>query len=177
MQLQTEQAYPNLYRQACLRMNAKDKKDPSLPIDKMDHDDRLTKFLELFSDLKCKDIATRIREIYAEHPYFCDTLRVIEDMEELVDYMEETAKRLDQSRIIYDRVLQNGDNYFIQWYMQTEFKLFGRVLQAKSIGMSHILLDDQGKVILHQDFWDNTEGLFRHIPLLKSFYRQFKKKV
>ncbi|MYB35007.1 MAG: nuclear transport factor 2 family protein [Gammaproteobacteria bacterium] len=177
IQSHTEEAYPDTYRQVCMLMNSGEQNDPLVPMGKMDHDGRLTKFLDLFADLKCQDIAYKVREVYAEHPYFSDTLKIIEDLDELAIYMERTGKHLEHSRIIFDRVLQDGDDYFVQWYMETGFNLFGRQLQSKSVGMSHIRLDDQGKVILHQDFWDSTEGLFRHVPLIKSFFRQFRKRV
>ena len=160
-----------------MRMNGMDHIDLLQPIGKMDHDDRLINFLELFSDLTCNDIGTKVREVYSEHIYFSDTLKVIDDLDELANYLEATGNHLEYSRIIFDRVFQIGDEYFIQWYMKTGFNLLGRALQTKSIGMSHIRLDEEGKVILHQDFWDNTEGLFRHIPLIKLFYKQFKRRV
>jgi len=160
-----------------MRMNSKDQNDPLLSIGNMNHDGRLTKFLELFSDLKCQDIALRVREVYAANPYFSDTLKVIRDLDELAAYMEATGRHLDHSRIIYDRVLQDGNDYFVQWYMETGLKLLGKLLHTKSLGMSHIRLDEEGKVVLHQDFWDNTEGLFRHVPLIRLFFEQFKKRI
>ncbi|MCY4228783.1 MAG: nuclear transport factor 2 family protein [Gammaproteobacteria bacterium] len=177
IQRHAEEAYPDAYRKVCVLMNSVEQNDPLAPVGKMNHDDRLAKFLDLFADLKCQDIACKVREVYAENPYFSDTLKIIEDLDELAMYMEKTGKHLEYSRIIFDRVLQDGDDYFVQWYMETGFRLFGRQLQTKSVGMSHIRLDDQDKVVLHQDFWDSTEGLFRHIPLIKSFFRQFRKRV
>lgn len=43
--------------------------------------------------------------------------------------------------------------------------------------MTHIRFDSEGKVILHQDFWDSTGGLFEHVPALGWMLRRAKKRL
>lgn len=47
----------------------------------------------------------------------------------------------------------------------------------RSVGMSHIRFDADGKVILHQDFWDSTGGLFEHVPGLGWMLRSVKSRL
>ena len=135
------------------------------------HDDsaaraELIAFIELFENIKRDYVADRVREIYADAIYFNDTLKTIYDNNALADYLDETAKRIDYNRVDIHQVLFDGSNYYLRWSMETGFSLFGRSVRTESIGMTQLRLDESGKVTFHQDFWDNTEGLFRHIPVL-----------
>lgn len=46
-----------------------------------------------------------------------------------------------------------------------------------TIGMSHLRFDGAGKVVLHQDFWDSTRGIFEHVPLIGNGIRAVKKRL
>lgn len=38
--------------------------------------------------------------------------------------------------------------------------------------MTHLRFDAAGRIIVHQDFWDSAEGLYRHFPLIGWLLRQ-----
>ena len=33
-------------------------------------------------------------------------------------------------------------------------------------GLSQLRFDDQGRIVLHQDFWNPSAGIYQHLPLL-----------
>ena len=43
--------------------------------------------------------------------------------------------------------------------------------------MSHIRFGADGKVVLHQDFWDSSGGLFEHVPGLGWMLRKAKARL
>ncbi len=129
----------------------------------------LAGFIGLFRNIKRDDVAEQVREIYAGSLYFSDTLKTLYDNEALAAYLEETAQRITFNRVTVHQVIPAGGDYFLRWSMKTGFDVFGKSIETHSIGMSQLRLDDSGKVIFHQDFWDNTEGLFRHLPVLGYF--------
>jgi len=49
--------------------------------------------------------------------------------------------------------------------METGFRVPGNAIEASSIGITQMRFDQQDKINLHQDFWDSTERLFRHISV------------
>ena len=140
--------------------------DNDTPLEKANPD--LAGFIGLFRNIKRDDVADVVRVVYADSLYFNDTLKTLYDRESLATYLEETAQRVDFNLVEIHQVLSDGDNYFLRWSMQTGFTVMGREIKANSIGMTQLRLDEQGKVVFHQDFWDNTEGLFRHLPFLGS---------
>lgn len=169
-------SYPRLYLEACRQSDLQLQDDSPVAAGNSKHDGRLANFLELYKDLKCEGVAERVRTVYAERLYFCDTLKVLYDHHELAEYLEETANRVDFNRVVYHQVVQDVGDWFVQWSMETGFMLLGKLVHTKSVGMSHIRLDRQGKVVLHQDFWDNTEGLFRHLPVIGPLVNTIKKR-
>ncbi len=139
--------------------------------------ERLADFLDLYQDMKCADLAERLPALYAESLYFSDTLKTIYDRDALVAYMQESADRLDFCHVTYHQVLRGDDDYFVRWSMKLGLRLFGRSLKASSIGMTHLRFNAQGQVTLHQDYWDNTEGLLRHFPGFRFLVRKVKQRL
>ena len=61
--------------------------------------------------------------------------------------------------------------------MTLRFKNLQRGKDTTSIGMSHIRFNSEGQVVLHQDFWDSSAGLFEHMPALGWMIRAVKRRL
>ena len=120
----------------------------------------------LFSDLKHPELEQRIRMTYASDLYFNDTLRTYRTLDEVVEYLLETAERVTETKAQFEEISISNESYFIRWKMSIKFTVNSEAIETESIGVSQIKFDSQGKVIFHQDFWDNTEGFFRHLPVV-----------
>ena len=72
----------------------------------------------------------------------------------------------DPKFIILDYAI-NKKRVFLKWKMT--FVAF-ECLQTIE-GMSELLLNDDGKVISHVDYWDSLKGLFVKIPFIGYFYK------
>lgn len=134
-------------------------------------------FIEAHADLKASHMVDKIEEAYADDLYFNDTLKTLTSRDTLVAYLVETAERVDYNRVQIQEIIPSGDNYYVRWSMQTGFTVFGKSIETESIGMSHIRLDDEGKIYFHQDFWDNTEGLFQHLPVVGYLIGKTKQRL
>lgn len=134
-------------------------------------------FQSLLRDFKAPDFSERIPEIYAEELFFNDTIKTLHGVEDLQEYLAETAEAIDKGTVEFlDLVTSNG-NYYFRWQMTIRFKKLARGEDKLSVGMSHIRFDADGKVILHQDFWDSTGGLFEHVPGLGWMLRSVKSRL
>lgn len=120
----------------------------------------------LYSDLKHPELEQRIDAAYAESLYFNDTFHTWSSKDQVTDYLTSTANRVTSTTVQFDDFAQSGTSVYVRWTMQIELQLSGRLIATESIGVSQFRFDEQGKVIFHQDFWDNTEGFFRHIPVV-----------
>ena len=128
-------------------------------------------FLDVYDHLGGNDIDQYVERAYAQDLYFNDTLHTIRDRDTLKKYLMETGEKIDSIEVEVMSVMQDGPDVYVRWTMTTKFKVMGKDIDATSIGISHLRFDDQNRVILHQDFWDNTEGLFSHLPFIGGVVR------
>ncbi|MGI9240450.1 MAG: nuclear transport factor 2 family protein [Verrucomicrobiales bacterium] len=131
----------------------------------------------LLADLSEENIRGKTSSVYADKFFFNDTLKTLHGPEELEDYLLETAEMLQYGRVSYEDVAISGDDVYIRWRMVYRSKKLNKKQDIDTIGVSHLRFDSAGKVVLHQDFWDSTRGIFEHVPLVGSGIRAVKKRL
>jgi len=137
----------------------------------------IDRFRALLGDFKASDFVPRIRQVYAEDVYFNDTLKTMVGIEALEAYLEGSAEALEVGTVEFlDLAVSNG-NYYFRWEMSLRFKKLRRGVLTRSFGMSHIRFDAEGRVVLHQDFWDSASGFFEHVPMAGGLIRAIKKRL
>jgi len=132
------------------------------------------RFQNLLSDFKAPDFRARVRQVYAEDLFFNDTLKTVRDVDELERYLGRSGEALEAGRVEFHDVVVADGNYYFRWEMSLTFAKFARGQVHRSVGMSHVRFDRDGRVVLHQDFWDSAGGLFEHIPGLGWLLRRAK---
>lgn len=140
-------------------------------------DQGLERFATVYGNLTGPDIGDRITSLYADKFYFDDTLKTFHDSGELADYMELTGSRLATSEVKVKHVIRDGVDVYVRWHMQFETETMGREIRSSSMGMTHLRFDSSGRVVLHQDFWDSAEGLYRHLPLVGWLLHQVDRRM
>ena len=137
----------------------------------------IERFQNLLSDFKAPDFRHRIREVYADEVFFNDTLKTVRGVDQVEEYLVASGEAIDMGTVEFLDVVGKDGDYYFRWLMTLRFKRLARGEEKRSIGMTHIRFDAEGKVVLHQDFWDSTAGLFEHVPVLGSVLRQAKKRL
>lgn len=126
----------------------------------------LERFAAVYGALTHPDIGQRVARLYADPMYFNDSLKTFQARPPLVDYMEATGRMLDDSSVEIAQVLRDGSDVFVRWTMRFSSSAMGRPITSESIGMSHLRFDPEGRIVLHQDFWDSAAGLYRNLPVV-----------
>lgn len=151
--------------------------DTALAPDSDQERQAIERFQGLLSDFKARDFRPRIREVYAEDAFFNDTLKTVRGVEEIEEYLVASAEAIEKGTVEFLDVAGSDGNYYFRWLMTIRFKHLARGEDKRSIGMSHVRFDREGKVLLHQDFWDSSAGLFEHVPALGWMLRSAKKRL
>ncbi len=134
----------------------------------------IERFQGLLGDFKAPDFRKRIREVYADEVFFDDTLKTVHGVDAVEKYLVASAAAVDQAAVEFvDLVAANG-NYYMRWVMTIRFQRFARGEEKRSVGMTHIRFDADGKVALHQDYWDSARGLWDHVPAIGWILRRTK---
>lgn len=134
-------------------------------------------FIEVFNQVQHGDVAFIINETYAETLYFNDTFRIITDRNELIDYMQQTGKQVDWLEVQVQDVARSEQDIYVRWIMRMQFTVMGKQVDSESIGISQLRFNEQGKIILHQDFWDGVDGFYQHLPIIGYSLRKIREKL
>ncbi len=138
----------------------------------------LQRFGRFFSDFSPDKVERLVDQTYAIDVWFNDTLKTLHGREHLREYLKHSAQAVQSCRVeILDTLSNDNGDYFLRWSMVIRFKRFKPNQDTQTIGVSHLRFNRDGLVVLHQDYWDSTAGLFEHIPLLGAAIRAIKRRV
>jgi len=104
------------------------------------------------------------RDLYAPALYFSDTLLTSERHEEVVAHLERMGAG-ELAVTVIDTQIDGADVYLV-WRMRASFTPIRNPVESDTIGVTHLRFDEAGRIVLQQDFWDSTEGFYRHLPVV-----------
>lgn len=138
----------------------------------------IARFTAFFSDFSPDKIAKLLPQTYAKDVWFNDTLKTVVGREPLSHYLAESAAAVDACTVeVHDVTRGAQADYYVRWTMRIRFKKFKRGVDTYSIGISHLRFNPAGEVVMHQDFWDATQGLFEHVPVIGALIRLIKRRL
>ncbi|AJD49016.1 hypothetical protein S7S_13020 [Isoalcanivorax pacificus W11-5] len=142
-----------------------------------DLDTAMQHFVDVFTHMTATDIRERVARTYASDLFFNDTLYTATQREALADHLAGTGQAMDAMQVeILGWTAQDGEVY-VRWLMHTRFSMAGRDVDARTIGMTHLRFNDAGQVVLHQDFWDSSQGFLEHVPVLGGMIRWVRSRL
>ncbi|MFZ4779547.1 MAG: nuclear transport factor 2 family protein [Terrimicrobiaceae bacterium] len=133
------------------------------------------RFEDYFSDITEKSVLEKTKNTYAPAAFFNDTLKTIRGSREIEKYFLRLAANTDFTRVRLKDVARSGASYYVRWEM--DFQIKGSTKTITTIGMSELRFDSGGLIVLHQDFWDSTAGIFEHLPVLGTAILWIKKQL
>ncbi|NIR62068.1 MAG: nuclear transport factor 2 family protein, partial [Gammaproteobacteria bacterium] len=99
------------------------------------------------------------------------------DRDTLAAYLSGSAEAVEQCRVHIDEWTPASVGWYVRWRMTIRFRRFRRGVDTESIGVSHVVFDRDGRVALHQDFWDAAGGLYEHVPLIGAVLRRIRQRL
>ena len=137
----------------------------------------LARFTNLWANLSSNSIALNLSGVYDKNVWFNDTVKTITNQESLFHYMMETAERVSSCSVNVKDISYSDGNYYVRWEMNV-VPYSDRTEEVwKSIGISHIRFNEEGLVILHQDYWDSAKGLYEHLPVVGWMIRTIRARL
>lgn len=118
-------------------------------------------------------------KVYAENAYLNDTLVTHHGPEEIQAYFLETADTMKSYEVTIDDIASAGAEHYVRWTMVFTAPALNGGKPVKSVGMSHVRLNTEGKVVMHQDFWDSGTNIYGQLPvvggIIETIRRRFEK--
>jgi hypothetical protein len=130
---------------------------------------------EAFQTLTPAGVET-LDAIYAPDARFKDPFNDVQGLAEIQRIFRDMYVALDNPRFLITGRIVQGAQCFLTWELHFAFKRFqpGRVQCIA--GGSHLVLNDEGRITLHRDYWDAAEELYEKLPIVGSLMRWLKRR-
>lgn len=132
------------------------------------------KFQAVFADFNETMTEGNLRTLYADNIYFNDTFVTLSTIDELVAYMDKTAANVQSSSVEIVDVAKSDTDYYLRWVMEIEFVVRKKLIKSRSIGMTQLRFNQDGKVVFHQDYWDASNAFYQHLPIIGGLVKRVK---
>lgn len=132
--------------------------------------ERLQPFIALFGSLSPESVEAHFERAYADPLFFNDTFHTFRQRDVLKSYFLKLTQSATTTVTPLDYA-ENGDQIWLRWKMRTQFKVYWKDIDVTTIGMTHLVFNDEGQIAIHQDYWDGVEGFYSHLPMLGGLVR------
>jgi hypothetical protein len=148
---------------------------PGVDLSHADGEAAVGRFREFFQNVTTESIRKKTGGLYAEDVWFNDTLKTLRGRAEVEAYFLKTMDHVDSFQTQVDDVARSGANFYVRWTMDIRFK--GAKEPVRTIGVTLLRFDREGRAVLHQDFWDPAAGFYEHLPVLGGVMQWIKSKI
>ena len=137
----------------------------------------LDRFRDFWRELSVTGIQENIAHVYDDTIWFNDTLKTIENLDALKKYMLQTHDAVDTCTVDFLDMAYSSGNYYARWKMTVTPKGASPDAAWVSTGMTHLRFNQDGRVVLHQDYWDAAGGLYEHLPVVGWLLRNIRARI
>lgn len=131
------------------------------------------KYYKDFSDYPLDELD----QFYAQHVIFIDPIHRIQGLQQMKAYFSTMTSNLKSCHFEFIEETVADKHVWLKWRMKLRHSKLKNGHKITLVGVSHLQLDDSGKVCAHEDFYDMGAMLYEHIPLLGWGARTLKKQL
>ena len=133
----------------------------------------VTRLVALFEHLTVANLPEMGR-YYATHAHFKDPFNDVQGLAAIQGIFGHMFEALHEPRFVVTNRVVQGPHCFLTWDFLFRFKSFQQDTLQTVRGASHLVLDEQGLVTLHRDYWDAAEELYEKFPVVGGVMRWLK---
>ncbi len=137
--------------------------------------DRFTEFLQGIGSAEY--IEKEVANVYSKDAYLNDTLKSLHNREEIKEHFLKTSETMNTYSVEIEDIASTDQGHYIRWTMKFSAPKLASGKEIESIGITYVVFDQQGKAVLHQDYWDSVSGMFEHVPIIGGGIRMIKKRL
>ena len=119
------------------------------------------------------DTLNQIHTIYSAEATFRDPFNHIAGLAGVTQVYQHMFDSLQSPRFVLTHTVTQGLQAFVTW--DFNFEIRGCAFQIE--GCTQLVLNAEGLIVVHRDYWDVAEELYEKIPLLGSLMRFLKRKL
>lgn len=114
---------------------------------------------------------------YRADAVFHDPFQRVQGLQPIRRVFEPMFRDLHEPRFTVTRCLVDGPQAFLVWDFHFRLRRFDSKTLQRIHGGSLWLLDGQGRITLHRDYWDAAEELYGKLPGLRWLMAWLRRRV
>lgn len=131
----------------------------------------LVAFFETLCPERLDDLALH----YAAQARFKDPFNDVCGVAAIRAIFEHMFATLDGPRFEVTGCVRQGQQCVLTWVFHFRFRRWARGVDQRIEGASWLVLNSQGQVQLHRDYWDAAEELYEKLPVLGTLMRRLRR--
>jgi hypothetical protein len=136
----------------------------------------ITGVVAMFEHLSLTDLPNMGR-YYAVEAHFKDPFNEVQGLDAIQGIFVHMFESLHEPRFVVTTRVVQGQQCFLTWDFLFRFKSFQQDTSQTVRGASHLVLNAQGLITLHRDYWDAAEELYEKFPVVGGLMRWLKKRA
>ena len=133
------------------------------------------RIVEVFQTLTPTGVET-LATLYAPDARFKDPFNDVQGLAEIQRIFRHMYANLENPRFLISERIVQDTQCFLTWEFHFAFRRFKQGQAQCILGGSHLVLNDEGCISLHRDYWDAAEELYEKLPLLGGLMRWLKRR-
>ena len=114
--------------------------------------------------------------IYATDARFKDPFNDVQGLAGIQHIFRHMFVSLENPHFIVTGRVVQGRQCFLTWEFRFGFRRFKQGQAQCILGGSHLMLNAEGLIAVHRDYWDAAEELYEKLPVLGSLMRWLKRR-
>lgn len=134
--------------------------------------DTLDRYIAALQHLS-PDSVGELRQLLADDVEFCDPFNRVQGADNYLAVLGDMFSRLDNVGFSVHESSRQGQVAYLHWTFTASSRLTG---QLSFPGVSRLQLQEDGRISLHEDFWDSA-ALYGKLPLVGGLIRWLRKRA
>jgi NAD(P)-dependent dehydrogenase (short-subunit alcohol dehydrogenase family) len=139
-------------------------------------EEAITRLVRCFEHLQ-PDTVAELGRLYAPDARFKDPFNEVQGVPAIEAIFQHMFGALEQPRFVVTGQVVQGAQCFLTWDFCFAMRNVRPGVEQKIRGATHLVLNDQGQIALHRDYWDAAEELYEKLPVLGALMRWLKRRA
>lgn len=136
---------------------------------------KTTKYAHFFESIDQNTPLSEYQKYIDARAGFKDPFHEVRGVEKIYEIFQKMYENLDEPTFKIDEMIRQDNISYIKWYFSYKFK--GKNEVQGFYGVSRVVFDENSKMISHEDYWDSSENIYEHIPILSFAIKLVKNKI
>ena len=133
------------------------------------------KITDFFENLREDTSIDEFKIIYDDHVRFKDPFNEEKGINAVHEIFAHMYRNLDVPRFTIIEYLEKENIAYVKWKFHFLFK--NQNTEQKFEGVSRLVMNEEGRVSEHIDYWDAAEHMYEQMPIIGWLLRMIKRKI